>query len=745
MPQSEKDRSDADEKIITTMCNSHCGGCCMLKVHVKKGIITRIETDEGEEPQLRACLKGRAYRQRVYAPDRLLHPLRRIGARGEGKFEPISWDEALEKVAEEYIRIKDTHGAEAIFVQSSAGDIVSLHNPLPLMKALSLAGGFSTSWGLYSFEQAVYGELATLGMLDSSGRDDILNSRLIILWASDPASTIAHTNTSWYLAQARDKGIKIIVIDPRYTDTAATIAEKWVPIIPGTDCAMMIAMAYVMIKENLQDQKFLDTYTVGFDQFKAYVIGNEDGIPKTPEWAEKITSVPAATIEQIAREYATTKPAALITGIAPGRTAFGEQYHRAAITLAAMTGNIGTPGGAAGVKSLMSVSTLPELKKGVLMMNIPNPVVKGPPSDFKNFLPLRGKFYKGVGNVVTAKVPDALLRGKAGGYPSDYKMLFIVNTNFPNQYLNINKAVKALKKLDFVVTLEQFMTPAAKWADIVLPTCTFLERNDVTESERLTYFGFQNKCIEPLGETKSQFQIAKDLSAKLGLSEFKDLTEEGVLREVVVKASAVRDYDEFKKNPVYPVRSFKEPYVAYRKQIEDPENNPFPTPSGKIEIYSQQLADMNDPRLPAVPKYVEPWEGPNDSTAVKYPLQLITLHPRRRAHTQGETLPWLRETQIQGAQMNPADAYSRGIADGDQVKVYNDRGATRLPAIVTRRIMKGVIAIPEGAWYNPDHDGTDMGGCPNVLTKDEPSPGGGYVTNSCLVQVERVGSPPESL
>ncbi len=729
--------SKGDEKVITTLCNSHCGGCCMLKVHVKGGIITHIETDDGEEPQLRACLKGRAYRQRVYAPDRLLYPLSRVGERGEEKFERISWDEALETVAREVRRVRDVYGPEAIFLQSSAGDIVSLHNPLPIVKVLSLAGGFSTSWGLFSFEQGIYGELATLGILDGSSRDDILNSSLIVFWASDPANTVAHTNTTLYLAQARDKGIKIIVIDPRYTDTAATFADRWIPITPGTDSAMMIAMAYVMIRENLQDQKFLDAYTLGFDQFKAYVMGDEDGIPKTPQWAETITSVPASTIEDLAREYATTKPAALITGIAAGRTAFGEQYHRAAITLAAMTGNIGRSGGTSGLRSWMSVSMLPALKKGVLMMDVPNPVVKGPPADFKTFLPARAKGFKGVGNVVAAKVPDALLRGKAGGYPADYKLLFIVNTNYPNQYLNLNKAVAGLKRMEFIVTLEQFMTPAAKWADIVLPTCTFLEKNDVTESERLTYLGFQNKCIEPLGESKSQFQIAKEMAAKLGLSHFAGLTEEGVLRDVVVKGSAVPNYTDFKQKPLFRVYPSGRPYVAFSKQIEDPENNPFPTPSGKIEIYSQQLADMNDPNLPAIPKYIEPWEGPNDPLARKYPLQLITIHPRRRAHSQGETIPWLRETQIQGMQMNPADAMSRGIANGDMVKAFNDRGATMLPSIVTKRIKKGVVTIPEGAWYDPDENGVDRAGGPNVLTRDEPSPGGGYVTNTCLVQVEK--------
>jgi anaerobic dimethyl sulfoxide reductase subunit A len=729
--------NSGEEKIITTMCNSHCGGCCMLRVHVRDGVITRIETDEGEEPQLRACLKGRAYRQRVYSPDRLLHPLRRAGERGEGRFQRISWDEALGTVASELKRVKAAYGPEAIFVQSSAGDIGSLHSPLPIMKVLSLIGGFSTSWGLFSFEQGIYGELATLGALDGSGRDDLLHSRLIVLWGCDPANTTAHTNTAWYLAQARDKGAKIITVDPRYTDTAAAFAERWIPIVPGTDAAMMIAMAYVMIRENLLDRKFLDTYTVGFERFEAYVSGAEDGVPKTPQWAELITSVDAQIIEWLAREYATVKPAALITGIAAGRTACGEQYHRSAITLAAMAGNVGRSGGTSGLRSWMSVSTLPALKKGVLMMTVPNPVVKGPPTDIKSFLPARARLFRGVGNVVTAKVPDALLRGRSGGYPADYRLLFIVNTDYPNQYPNINKAIAGLKKMEFVVTLEQFMTPGARWSDIVLPTCTFLERNDVTEAERTAYLGFQHQCIAPLGETKSQFQIAKELARKLGLTEFEGLTEEGILRDVVVKGSVVEDYEKFKENTVHRVRKSDEPYVAFREQIEDPSTHPFPTPSGKIEIYSRQLADLNDPLLPPIPKYIESWEGPRDPLSKRYPLQLITIHPRRRAHSQGETIPWLRETQVQGVQMNPADAMARGIADGDFVQVFNERGRTALTAIVTKRIKKGVVSILEGAWYDPDQQGMDRSGGPNVLTRDEPSPGGGFVTNTCLVDVEK--------
>ncbi len=736
MMPTAKNESSGEEKVITTTCNSHCGGACVLKIHVKDGVITRIETDDGEEPQLRACLKGRAYRQRVYAPDRLRWPLRRVGNRGEGKFERISWDEALETVARELIRIRDTYGPAAIFLKSSGGDIVCLHNALPITKVLSLFGGFSQDWGYYSYEQGVFAELATFGTLKChNSRDDLLNSRLIILWAFDPANTVHGTNTTWYVTQARDKGIKIVSIDPRYTDTTAAVAHQWIPIIPGTDCAMMVAMAYVMTKENLYDQKFLDTYTVGFDRFQDYVTGVEDSIPKTPVWAEAITSVPAATIENLAREYATTKPAALITGIAPGRTAYGEQYHRAGMTLAAMTGNIGIHGGNATGRSMHRGETYPSLARGGFMTDIINPLYREPPT-FKNYLSSRRKEFFGVGSVNVTKLADAMLWGRAGGYPADYKLLFIVNSNWLNQHTNINKSVEGLKKMEFIAIVDQFMTPSAKWADIVLPSCTFMERNDIMADGRgLPFFGYQNKAIDPEGESKPHLQIAIELAAKLGLSEFEEVTEDEILRGIV-KGSIIPDYDAFKEKTIYRIE-LPEPHVAFKKEIEDPKNNPFPTPSGKIEIYSQQLADMNDPGLPPIPKYIETWESRNDPLASKYSLQLLTLHHRRRAHTQNETIPWLREVQAQEMQINAADALPRGIADGDMVRVFNDRGVTMLPARVTKRIMKGVVTIPEGAWYDPDESGVDRGGSPNILTKDEVSPGWGFVTNTCLVQVER--------
>lgn len=416
------------ETIISTACNSHCGGACILRVHVNEGTITRIESDASEEPQYRACLRCRSYRQRIYHPDRLLHPLMRTGQRGEGKFQQVSWDEALDTVARELKRVKDTYGNKSILLRGSAGEISWLHGWRCVDVLLCMFGGYSQAWGSSSYEGGNFATLATYGSFYTRhSRDDLLNSRLIIIWGWDPANSIQDTNSSWILARCKEAGTPIVCIDPRFTESAATLAQSWIPIRPGTDAAMLIAMAFVMITEKLQNQEFLDKYTVGFDQFRSYVLGEEDGQPKTPSWAESITGVSAPTIIKLAQAYATTKPAALIAGISPGRTAYGELYHRAAMTLAAMTGNIGVHGGDPGGRNWTGLLGYPFMKLGKGMYGGLNQVEQNlPPRPFS--LISRGFFAPG--HIHNAEIADAILKGKAGGYPADIKFLYAVNTNY---------------------------------------------------------------------------------------------------------------------------------------------------------------------------------------------------------------------------------------------------------------------------------------------------------------------------
>jgi anaerobic dimethyl sulfoxide reductase subunit A len=733
------------ERIVATICNSHCSGACVIKAHVREGRIVRIETDDGEEPQLRACARGRAYRQRVYAPDRLLYPLKRTGARGSGEFTRVSWDEALEAVAYEMKRVRDTYGPASILFFCSFADGNSVHHERAFNRLLCQFGGYTAPWGAISNEGQNFSTGVTYGKGygTTSMPEDYLNSRLIIMWAWDPATTVQGTNTAWYVALAKEAGARIISVDPRYTDSTATFADQWIPVRPGTDTAVLIAMACVMIRENLQDQRFLDTYTVGFDKFREYVLGLEDGVEKTPEWAEAISGTPSATIASLAREYATTKPAALVNGLAPGRTAYGEQYHRAATTLAAMTGNIGIAGGSAAATMVsprllwVEPHKFKAIQAAAQIASPPNQVEIGAPPRW-NALPSRSPSVNSSARVNVSLFTDAILKGKAGGYPADYKFLWLSNNNYLNQLADVNKAVEAFQRLEFILVTEQFMTASAKFADIVLPVCSLMERNDFLAAD--DFFALLNKAIEPLGESKSQLEICKALASKLGITDYNDKTDEAQVRSIVEKLSEDADcpgYDTLKKQGIHRFRP-ETPFVAYEKEIKDPEHNPFPTPSGKIEIYSHWVAEMSHPLIPPIPKYIETWESLNDPLAKKYPLQLITTHFKRRAHSQFDNLPWLKERQPQMVTINSLDADARDIRQGDLVRVFNDRGEILIRAQVTERIMPGVVDIPQGAWYDPDEKGVDRGGCANVLTKNVTSPAGAFCSNTALVQVGKV-------
>jgi len=721
-------------KIVPTGACYDCGGRCVLKVHVKDGVAIRLETDDGEEPQLRACARGRAYRRQVYAPDRLLYPLKRTGERGKGEFRRVSWDEALDTVASELNRIKEAYGPKSVLLHVYSGQSTgTLHGAyLTICQILRSFGGYTATWGGASAEGSVFASRATFGTLSTGHtRDDLVNSRLIILWGLNPATSIFGTNTGFFLARAKEAGARIVVVDPRYTDTAAVFADEWIPIRPGTDTALMSAMAHTMIAEGLHDQRFLDKYTVGFEHFKQYVMGQEDGEAKTPAWAEAKTGIAAATISALAREYATRKPAALIPGMAPGRTAYGEQYHRMAATLAAMTGNIGVHGGnAAG------------FERGPVGPMVPPVAFDKTDATYEERLKALNIPQRLRTKVHVTRMWDAILNGKAGGYPSDIKMAYVAWANPLNQVPNINKGIEALKKLEFVVVHDQFMTATARFADVLLPVTTIWERNDFSRPWLSgPYFLYLNQVIEPAGEVRSDIDIFRDLAARLGLPQpFAGVSEEDSIRMMVEGmgdvVAEIPDFETFKRDGVHKMK-LSGPQLCFKAEIEDPEKHPFPTLSGKIEIYSRVLADLNNGEVPPIPKYIEPWEGPADRPADEYPLQLVTVHVTTRAHSCFANNPWLRDIEPQSLWISAKDAQLRGIADADSVRVFNDRGETIVQASVTERIMPGVVALGEGAWYQPDHQGRDRAGSVNVLTRDQYSPGGAFPSNSALVQVER--------
>jgi anaerobic dimethyl sulfoxide reductase subunit A len=724
-----------EEQIIRSICSSHCGGTCEMKVHVRDKRIVRIESDD-RMMRPRLCARGHAYRQRVYAPDRLLYPLKRDGERGSGRFTRISWDEALDTIAGEMKRIRDAYGNASILHFCSMCDPHTLHHVGAFHKLLCLFGGYTAPWGFISHEGATFAAGVTYGLprkfTQTEHRpDEYLNSKLIIMWGWNPVTTEQGTLVPPSLGRAKEWGTRFICVDPRFTDSAALLADQWIPIRPGSDAAVMLAMAYVIINENLQDQNFIDTHTYGYDLFKNFLFGQDDGQAKTPQWAESISTIPAAAIAELARTYALNKPAALVTSIAPGRTAYGEQYHRTAAALEIITGNWQP-------QNWPSSSGRP-LQFHRQNAGPPNPVESEAPPRH-NALPFRGASVNSSARVNVSLFADAILQGKAGGYAQDYKMLWLSNTNYLNQLAEVNKTIQAFKKLDFLLVTEQFMTASAKRADIVLPVCTFLERNDLLAPRGYGVYALLNQVIEPLGESRSQLQICQELAVRLGIEGYGDQKDGALVEQMVTALSQEVDLPDmaaFRNEGFCMARPIKREESG-KKDAPKSSFPLFKTPSGKMELYSEIVAKIDNPRIPPLPSYIESWESLNDPLADKYPLQLITPHFKRRAHSQFDNLPWLRELQSQEVSINTVDAESRGIRTGDPVRIFNDRGEVRIPAKVTERIMPGVVALPQGAWYQPDEQGIDHGGCANVLTKNVTSPGGAFVCNTTLVQIEKV-------
>ena len=703
---------DSPEKVVLTSCSYDCGSRCILKVQVKDGRIVHIGTDDRAMPSLKACVRGLAQKDVVYAPDRLTKPLKRVGQRGEGKFHPVTWEEALDTVTKELQRVKNAYGHSAIFLMGYSGSVSPLQGMgKAARRFFSYFGGCATWWGITSYEAGLFSSLATFGTaFTGTTRDNFLHSKLIILWGFDPVVTRFGPDTVYYLGQAKKAGARIICVDPRLNQSGKALSEQWIAIRPGTDTAMMIAMAYIMITENLYDHRFLKTYTHGFEQFADYVLGKEDGVAKTPQWAQDITGVNADVIHTLAQDYATVKPAALVAGWAPGRSAFGEQFHRAASVLSAMSGNIGAIGG-------YTAGGVGRVPMGFLKEVLPVPQDLNPKIHISDL-------YK------------ALIQGKAGGYPSDIKLLYIVGCNLLNQFLNVNKGIEALKKPEFIVIHERFMTPTARFADLVLPVTTSMEGEDIGQPwSGSPYFTFLNKAIEPLPETKSDLEIFSELAQRLGIRAYNDKSDEEWLRSFVKATADLPEYEIFKQKGFHQI-AMEEPWVAFRAQVDN--HLPFPTPSGKIEIYSEKIAEMNNPLLPPIPKYIEPWEGRRDPLAGKYPLQLVSPHAKTRVNSQFDNIPSLKALADDTAWLSREDAEARGIVDGERVKVYNDRGKMMVTAKVTDRIMPGVVSFDAGAWYRPGAQGVDFGGCVNVLTRDDKSPAGAFPCNTCLVQVAKL-------
>ncbi len=778
-------RDDQLETVVTS-CAHNCGSRHMLVAHKKGDVIVRLSTDDGryqrdgafgkdteEEPQVRACLRGRSYRARLYSPERLLYPMKRVGKRGEGKFKRVSWDEALSEIAERMVYLKTKYGPQALLDQSYAGASYGvLHKSDQieglLGRFLGMFGCRTSSWSVPSYQATTFSSRMTFGTIEDGNEDDAYaHAKLIIMWGWNPAYTFHGGNTFWYMRLAKQRGCKFVLVDPQYTDSASTYDAWWIPIRPNTDAAMLAAMAHYIWANNLHDQNFINRFTQGMDRgtmpawaqnqesFKDYIMGVSDGVPKTPEWAEKICGVKADDIKKLAHMYATTKPAALKASWSPGRNAYGEQYNRMAAAVQAMTGNIGILGGCA---------------EGV-GKGYHNEAVAYPYDQYANvwYAAIKSDRWAHIvlnyPNVKREEVGLWPRNDQLDGVVPNIRGIFWQGSDWLNQLTNINKEIAAIRKWDsqgekesLLVCMDSTITPTGIWADFLLPVATHFERHDVALPwYKGHYYIHRPKVIQPLGESKSDFQIFTELAYRLGFGPAynpratrdyfnnDDPVDEAYLvawwEKVQHHQHADMSWEEFKKRGVYKFK-LPQPHVAFRDQVE--KGIPFQTPSGRIEIFSTVLAQTPDftrtqygSYIPPIPKWIEPWESLNSPKTAQFPFHMVSPHPRWRTHSIFNNIPWLRETFSQELTVNASDARKLGIQTGDTVEVYNDRGTCVVPVYVTERVMPGVVVLHEGAWMDIDENGVDRSGNPDFLTLDEPSPAGAFAYNTVLCNIRK--------
>lgn len=700
-------------------------------------------------------MRGRSRLQWNYHPDRLKYPFKRVGERGEGKWERISWEEALDTIATKLGQIRDESGPESVWF--TAGAVMSvLPNSMQRRFANAFGKGVMTG-GIGSLCCAAQGEASTATQgYRTAGIEEKAYSKLLIAWGHNPAVTyIPHSRI---MADALDKGCRLITIDPRFSETASK-ADKWISIKPGTDTAMAMAMIRIIIEENLYDEKFAlgrsnlpflvneatgkllrqDDVVAGGDH-EAFVVWDQStngpALPNeavapvlegtfkigdltvrtvfarlrervakfTPEYASEITGVPAEDISEVAYTYATVKPAMIDSGMSGAqRTSSGAYFVQSLLNLAGLTGNIGLLGGGVNDTGGFSHGT--------------NVAINAPfKADNKGVIP-------------ATKVGEYLSEGK----PYPIRAIYWQGKGM-GQLPNTNKVVEGFKKMDFIVVQEHFFGDAASLADIVLPVATLFERYDVMCNSRSFYYHLMDKAIEPFMEAQSDGWIYTELAKRLGFGEYFDKTEEewidvvleqtGLTVESLRKSGPVYQWSDPKLNK-YGVKWDKKPFTFFV-------DTPFKTASGRFEFHASRWEDKG---FEPLVNYFPPEESKETAPELyeKYPLSLVANKIRTKVHSTYAIMPWLSEIYPKGwVTMSTVDAEARGIKDGDMVEVFNDRGSVKVTAHVGNGIRPGVVSMPNGWWMQ-------QGYCSSVLSNDYTHPQAyGHALNSTLVQVKGV-------
>lgn len=764
-------------KTTWSACTVNCGSRCPLQMTTKNGEIIYVETDNtgtdtyDVDHQVRACLRGRSMRKRVYSPDRLKYPMKRVGPRGSGEFERIGWNEAYELIATSLKNIQTKYGNEAIYLNygtgTLGGTVTKSWPPAATLIArlMNCYGGYLNHYGDYSTAQIAAGLNYTYGgFAAGNSPSDIENSKLVVLFGNNPAETrMSGGGVTYYLQQAKAKSnARMIIIDPRYTDTAIGKEDLWLPIRPGTDAALVAGMAYVLISENMVDEDFLEKYCVGYDEktlpesaprnahYKAYILGDgEDQTPKTPEWASKITGIPESTIIKVAREIGHTKPCYIAQGWGPQRTRNGELASRAIAMLPILTGNVGIHGGNTGARE--SYYTIPFDRFPTLQNPINTSI----------------SMFMWTDAITRGPQMTALRDGVRGKDQLDVPIKFIWNyagNCIINQHGNINKTKEILsddKQCEMIVVIDNHMTSSAEWADILLPDLTTSEQMDFAMDGNFGSMNsiiFCDQVIQPRFDCQSIYDMCSGIAKALGDFDGENVYDkftEGrnqeewlhyIYENARSKDAELPTFEEFREKGIIKRRNPEGHGVAYKKFREDMDNNPLTTPSGKIEIYSEALANIRDTwEIPEgdvidpLPIYVSTPDGWDDPKRKTYPLQLIGFHYKARTHSTYGNVEVLKAAARQEVWINPIDAKKRHIRNGDLVKLKNQYGETHINAKVTPRILPGVVAMGEGAWHKTNQHGVDVAGSFNVLATQEPSPlAKGNPSHTNLVEITRL-------
>ncbi len=675
----------AAPRIVDGTCHHDCPDSCGWQVTVESSGPTEQAVQLRGNPahpfsKGELCPKVNRFLDRVYSPDRVLHPLRRVGAKGEGRFEQITWDEALTEIAGRFTAIIAEHGPEALMPYVSAGNQSLL--------ALMFGERFWHHVGASRVIGSLCGSTAGAGAATTNGTgkgidpSDMVHSKLIILWGTNTRLTNRHL---WpMIEEARAEGAQVIVIDPLRTMTADS-ADWFLQPLPGTDVALMLAMMHVMIRDGLTDDEWVAAHTVGFDDLASHVA------EWTPARAAEITGLDVADIERLAMLYGTIRPAAIRTLIGAEHHEHGAMFFRTLACLPALVGAWRDKGG--GFSRSVGVWT----------------------NDVFDYSALARP------DLLAGRQPRSLQMGHLGYSLTDTEAplygIMMIGVNAMVSVPNTELVRRGLERDDlFTVVHDQFITDTARYADIVLPATTHIEATDAITPWGHLYLGWNEAAIEPRGEAVSNGQLHRLLATAMGFTEpalfDDDLT---ALRD----ALPTIDLQQLRDDGVVRV-----PYPEDGRPFAE---GGFPTPSGKVELRCDLLAALGQPALPT---YAEPAEA---SLRGRFPYALLTPKQHTRfLNSSYSQLP--KHGPLEGGpflELGEKDAANLGLAHGAQARVWNDRGSMLAPVRITERLRPGVVVVPFG-WWAADHvgDGNTGGQVANSLTNDTLTDWGGGVAFS---------------